>query len=287
MGYGPLAMKARPHRRSAEDVRGLVAELGDLVEDLGLESAPAAPSPTAAPPQPPDGSAVPAAAAPMIDAVPMWEAAEEPAATLWEAFAPHLAEEAPRPWSPAAAMEVVEPASPPNGHPLVPAAGRAAWLPHPHLFTVVTALAVLVAAAMVIFSRLDLGHTSGPPQPVSTADFAVTGLRTVAASTVQQVATAPTLRRFPASVPDIYLDITYRNAAPSDELRVIIVLQPAAPGVAATTVSDESHRHLSSGGEIALTVEAPVGGFVPGTYTVRALYAGHLAQTWSFEVTAP
>ena len=161
---------------------------------------------------------------------------------------------------------------------------RSLWQRRPHLFTVVTVAAVLVAAAVFAFSRLDLGHTSGPPQAIAQSAFQVTGLRTVSAKTPQQVAGAPTARRFLSSASAIYLDINYRNVTARDALRIVILLQPDQNGETPSTVSDNTHTGLDSGGEIALTVEAPPGGFAPGTYTVRALHDDHLEQTWSFEV---
>jgi hypothetical protein len=286
-------MKARPQRPSAKDVRGLMAELGEMVEDLGLETpAPPRPSPAsspAPPASPPADSpaALTAEAIEAIDAVPMWESAEaEPAAdTLWEAFSPHLVGAAPRPWTPEAAMATVPPEAPPGGRAAL-AAPAAPRLRRPHAFTIVTAIAVVAAGAVVTLSRLDLGHTSGPAQPVTNVGFTVTGLRSVAAASAQQVRQAPTVKTFLTSAPAIFLDIDYMQANPDDALRVIILLQRGG-GAAETTVSDETHSHLDSGGEIALTVEAPTGGFLSGTYTVRALHDGHLDQTWTFAVVPP
>jgi len=282
--WGTVAstMKGRRQRSAADDVRGLMAELGSLVDDLGLESTapprPAAPEPAVAPEEAPEELAT----------VPMWEPADEVApAPLWDTFSPHLESDAPpRPWSPAAAMAVLEPAAPPGGHRFTatPAAPRER---RPHGFTVLTAVAVVVAAAVFAFSRLDLGHTSGPAHPVTSVDFTVTGMHTVQAGSASQVAHAPLQRRFLTTVPAIFLDITYANVHPADTLRIVILLQPDQIDLPPTTVSDETHSHLDPGGEIALTVEAPKGGFTPGTYTVRALHDTHLEQVWTFEVNAP
>jgi hypothetical protein len=290
-------MKARPQRPSA-DVRGLMAELGDMVEDLGLETPTPATSGPAAPPSPPASAPAGSAAAPdaaePVAAVPMWESADaEPAATLWQAFSPHLADSAPRPWTPEAAMAPLPPEAPPGARARTAARParslrslRISLQPvRPHLFTVVTAVALAAAVAVVTFSRLDLGHTSGPAQPVTSVGFNVTGLRTVAAASPQQVRGAATVKTFLTTASQIYLDITYRQASPEDTLRVIILLQPGSGGPE-QTVSDETHSHLDRGGEIALTVEAPTGGFLPGTYTVRALHDGHLDETWTFDVVA-
>jgi hypothetical protein len=309
-------MKARPQRPSAEDVRGLMAELGELVQDLGLETPPAQPPPAPAEPAPPAAetpaqaapappAAAPAAAAPLaaelraamadtagavadletVEAVPMWEAAEAapPAPAAWEPATPQRSDEAPHAWSPAAAMLVIEPAAPPQGH-RTAAISMPSRARRPHAFTVVTVLAVVVAAAVFAFSRLDLGRTSGPSQPVTQVAFEVTGLRTVSASSPAGVSRAATQRRFPSTVPAVYLDITYSNVVPADALRIVILLQPDQGNLPQSTVSDETHTRLDPGGEIAVTVEAPPGGFTPGTYTVRALHDGHLEQTATFSV---
>jgi hypothetical protein len=292
-------MKARPPRPLAEDVRGLMAELGDLVEDLGLETAhtaPSGPAPALAETAEVAGVVAPREAASPVEtpaaieelvAVPMWEAAEAPAAPApaWETLVPQRSDEAPRAWSPSAATVVIEPAAPPPGHRIV--VRRPVRERRLHAFTVVTALAVLVAAAVFTFSRLDLGHTSGPSVPVSHTQFELDQLRTVQASSAARVAGAPSVHRFLSTVPAIYLDVTYRNATPGDALRVVILLQPQRGDQPASTVSDQTHTGLDPGGEIALTIQAPPGGFAPGTYTVRALYGDHLEQTATFEVDQP
>jgi len=345
-----VAMKARPQKPGSGDVRGLMAELSDLVDDLGLHDtdapAPAKPEPPATPddqpattPASPPLSAPPPPSAPVwrsgpevltgsaassleshlavpapetaeaapalvpvpepvdavdaVDAVPMWEsAAADPAtAGLWEAFSPELAAEPPRPWSPAAATAVIESAAPPDRPRTAPAHYPAPAVPllqrRPHAFTVVTSLAVVVAAAVFAFSRLDLGHTTGPATAVTHTAFIVDGVRTVAARSAAEVSSARTTDSFPASATAVYLDITYRNVTPSDTLKIVILLQPQHPGEPVVTVSDETHGNLASSGEIAVTVEAPPGGFTPGTYAVRAFHDDNLEQTTSFTVAPP
>jgi len=275
-------MTARPQRPSADDVRGLMAELGELVQDLGLETPPAEPPPAQADTAPPPAAEPP----PAPEAVPMWEAAEAPPAALAPtlAIAPQRLDEAPRAWSPAAAMVVIEPAAPPQGHRTraLPVSSRTR---RPHAFTIVTALAVLVAGAVFAFSRLDLGHTTGPTQPVSQVAFEVTGLRTVAAASAAEVSRQPLTTRFPSTVAAVYLDVTYRNVAAADAMRVVILLQPDLGNAPQSTVSDQTHTGLDPGGEVVLTVPAPGGGFTPGTYTVRVLHDGHLEQTATFQVS--
>jgi hypothetical protein len=331
-----VAMKARDQKPARRQVRGVVEELGGLVEDLGLvdpSATPATPpdsaaptSPTLAAPPPPSapvwrsgpevitGSAAselhPHSAPPPpmpvpdegddeLDAVPMWEsAAAEPPITaveavpptaLWETFSPELAARPVRPWSPAAAMVALEPIAPPDAPHAAPAKAPSAplWQRRPHAFTLLTAVAMLVALAVFAFSRLDLGHTTGPARPVAGPAFVLDTLRTVAAGSPAQVPSAKLLRSFPASATAIYLDVTYRNVTPSDTLQIVILLQPAHPGQPAVTVSDETHRNLPSGGEIAVTVEAPPGGFTPGTYEVRALHDGTLEQSTTFQIRQP
>lgn len=374
-------MNRREHKHAREDVHGLMAELGELVEDLGLKNGtrredPTAPpnerpepaaeaaaeppsvpvpprplpprAPLSAPPPPsapvwrsgpevltgaaasalrgevaerpappveptPPPPAIPApspppppaqaepvllelapAPEPPLEAVPLWETAEPeppraypepepatPGVTLWDAFSPELAAAPPRPWSPAAAMVVVEPAAPPGA----PArTTRAAERFRPHAFTILTAVAVLVAAAIFTFSRLDLGHTTGPAQPVAHAAFILDTLRTVAASSPDRVPQARTTTEFPANAAAIYLDVTYRNVVAADTLQVVILLKPQQNGQPTVAVSDQTHRSLNPNGEQVITVEAPPGGFTPGTYEVRALHDGTLEQSTTFTV---
>jgi hypothetical protein len=158
---------------------------------------------------------------------------------------------------------------------------------HSRLFTVVAAAAMLLAIAALVITRLDLGHTSGPPQAVPSAPFEVTSMRTVQATSASAVAHAPTVDRFPRNVPAIYVDLVYRNVTPQDSLRLIISLLPSVGGNGLLTpVSDVIHSNLDPGGEIAVTVEAPPNGFVPGTYTVMALHSDHLDQSITFRVDA-
>lgn len=335
-------MKARKDKHAHRQVRGVLAELGDLVENLGLVEAPTPPvdpDPVTAerpstPSAPPALSAPPPPSAPVwrsgpevltgsaasslharaveapeaeplprepeveLPAVPMWESADAPPATpgaaatgstsLWETFSPELSSHPPRPWSAAAAMVVLEPIAPPGSSRAsdrVPQPRTASGSRRPHAFTVVTTLAVLVAAAVFAFSRMDLGHTTGPQEPVAHAAFVVDSMRVVSAKSAAQVPSAPTAQRFPSTAPAIYLDVAYRNVSPSDALQIVIILEPQHAGQPPVTVSDERHRNLDAGGEIAVTVEAPPGGFTPGTYTVRALHDGTLEQSATFQVT--
>lgn len=355
-GWGSVStgMKARDHKPARRQVRGVVEELGDLVENLGLvetstpaeaesaESAenppaaapPGSPPPLAAPPPPsaptwrsgPEvvtGSAAsglqlpplpparpvpeaPAAEEPAepepLATVPMWESADpvdeppaEPAAvpavepagsSLWDHFSPELAAKPARPWSPAAAMVELEPLAPPGSRgPSVWAEPmRPFWRHRPHAFTVLTTVAAIVALAVFVFSRVDLGRTTGPSQPVTHPAFVLDTLRAVSATSAAQVRTAKTVTSYPASAQAIYLDITYRNVTADDVLQVVILLRPQQEGQAAVTVSDQTHGHLDPGGEVAITVPAPPGGFTPGSYEVRALHDGTLEQSITFTV---
>ena len=355
-------MTARAHDDRTSDVRGLLAELGELVGDLGLDEpvgvevapvtkkkaarprakrpavAAVVPVPAAVEAQsPPDEVLVAAAAdfteapeaagagdftdgahepfepgahAPALlpqdaaelaelaaaldaDAVPMWETAtdehEPELVPLWDAFAPELDAEPPRAWSLQAAMELVEPAAPARNGDGAPARGvlRLVLSRRPRLFTVTTVAAVLVALSVVVFSRLDLGHTSGPLQPVSKAAFQVTTMRTVDATSAAAVAQATTLSTFPAHTTQIYMDVAYRNASAGDTVRLVIdLLPPPGSGGNPVPVGDQTHQ-LPTGGEIAVTIQGPASGFTPGDYSVTAFHDGHLEQSLTFTVQAP
>jgi hypothetical protein len=318
-----LAMTAYVPDDEEGDVRGLLAELSDLVGDLGLGEAPLAPRASTEP-----GSALPyrygdegdddedldaelesmpvldrpdaelaALAAALAepfrpgapgDAIPLWESLDQPAPplTLWEAFAPELEAEPVRAWSPAAAMAAVEPAAP-TRPPAPAASGRRLAVGggmRSRLLTAATAAAAVVAVGVLAFTRLDLGHTGGPAQAASRGAFQVTAMRTVDAVSPTTVGTAPTLTRFPAGRPAIYMDVVYRNAGDTDTLRLVISLQPPA-GSAGTPipVDDETHV-LPAGGEIAVAIKAPSTGFAPGVYTVKAYHGALVAQSLSFTV---
>ena len=112
-------------------------------------------------------------------------------------------------------------------------------------------------------------------------------MRTVQATSAPAVAHAPTLDRFARNLPAIYIDIVYRNITAQDSLRLIISLVPSTgTNPLLTPVSDVVHSNLDPGGEIAVTVEAPPAGFVPGSYTVIALHNDHLEQRVTFTVDA-
>ncbi|HEV7677088.1 MAG TPA: hypothetical protein VGQ42_00805 [Candidatus Dormibacteraeota bacterium] len=312
-------MTAHEPEPSPADVRQMMAELRDLVGDLGLgeDLPPQSPVPRERAPVTAflkEGAAGMGAVAQAdaatgrayddddddddeefedSDAVPLWEAEVAEVAelvnamTLWDAFAPELETAPSRPWTPAAAMAAVQPAAPPRP----PAVQRQPLLRRwsvpfrNRLFTAITGLAAVAAIAVLLVTRLDLGHTAGPSQAVSGAPFQVTTLRTVSATTPREVASAPAKISFSSDVPAIYLDIVYRNVTASDTLRLRITLQPV--GTAVTTsqlVSDVTHSNLDPGGEIAVTIQAPAGGFLPGTYTVTAMHGAHLEQDIQFVV---
>ena len=284
-------MTPQEQEPSPGDMRKLLDELTDLVGELGL----ADPSATS---QPPVSRTAYAgddddtygdeeyeddayAEEPAEEAAPVAVATVETAG-LWEAFAPELEANPPRAWSPAAAMAVIEPGSPPRP----PRRLRPPPPLHSRLFTAAVAAAALLAIAALVITRLDLGHTSGPPQSLSAAPFEVTSMRTVQATSAPAVAHAPTLDRFARNVPAIYIDIVYRNVTAQDSLRLIISLVPlTGTNQLLTPVSDVVHSNLDPGGEIAVTVEAPPAGFVPGSYTVIALHGDH-EQRITFTVDA-
>jgi len=237
------------------------------------------------------------AAALTFDVVPLWETTDSPTAppdtpdlTLWDAFAPELDAEPPRAWSPAAAMEVLEPAgppAPPEAEPETPTHGRLRATIRSRLFTAATVAAILVAIAVVVLTRVDFGHTSGPAQPVSKAAFEVTMMRTVDATSPASVGVAQTRSSFPAKSTQIFMDVVYRNATSSDTLRLVIdLLPPPGSGGNPAQVGDQTHP-LPGGGEIAVTIQGPADGFSPGDYRVTAFHDGHLEQSLNFTVAAP
>ncbi|HXA29547.1 MAG TPA: hypothetical protein VN193_12480 [Candidatus Angelobacter sp.] len=303
-------MRAKASRDEQGDVRGLLAELGDLVEDLGLEEVvehrPPPPATTDATAQHAETTAPPAAETAVVQPdsndmaelaelaaalVPLWEpAAPAPPTTLWDAFAPELDAAPPRPWTPGAAMEVVEPAGPPRSAESERQPRRLHVFTgalRSRLFTAVTVAAVLIAIAVVVLTRVDFGSTTGPDHPVARAAFEVTRMRTVDATSAAVVAQAPTRSHFPARVTDVFMDVVYRNAGSGDAIRLVIsLLPPAGSGGNPVTVGDQNHV-LPSGGEIAVTIQGPATGFASGDYTVTAFHDGHLEQSLAFTVDAP
>ncbi|HZS15193.1 MAG TPA: hypothetical protein VFC09_11385 [Candidatus Dormibacteraeota bacterium] len=342
-------MTAPTPREDAPDVRNLLAELEELVDDLGLDST--APSGRASAERPRDrrrerrlaavkaelaaaaeelppgteddlgddqdialagdldlpdhytmlpadaaelaalASAVSGAPGTDVELVPFWETADDETVErvpLWDAFSPELEARPARAWSPAAAMEVVEPAAPP-----APAAAprqarlvRVAGAVRRRLFTAVTVAAVLIAAAVLVITHVQLGQTSGPATPQVKAAFEVTTMRTVDATSPSDVAQAPTRSSFPAGVTRVFMDVVYRNAAQGDTLRLVIsLLPPAGSGGTPVQVGDQTHQ-LPTGGEIAVTIQGPSSGFSPGDYTVSAFHDGHLEQSLTFSVEA-
>jgi hypothetical protein len=292
-------MTARVPSDDSGDVRELLAELEELVDDLGLDE-PAVQSRWVGD----DEVELELAAAfgPELDREPAGPAllqadAEELAqlaadlagpsrVSLWDAFAPELDAEPPRAWSPQAATAVVEPAAP-EAPPAATGPSRlrrAGAVLRARMFTAATVAALLIAVAAIIFTRLDLGHTSGPASPVSHAAFAVTAMRTVDATTPTAVGSAPLRSDFPPSTTQIFMDVVYRNATGSDSLRLVITMLPGAgSGGQPISVDDQTHP-LPQGGEIAVTIKGGSAGFAPGIYTVTAFHDGHLEQSLTFTV---
>lgn len=302
-------MRAKASSDESGDVRGLLAELGELVEDLGLEevvehrplppasadsaathveaTAPPAAEAAAVPPDSNDMAELAELAAALV---PLWEpAAPTQPTTLWDAFAPELDAAPPRPWTAVAAMEVVEPGAPPRGAEPEREPRRLhvfASALRSRLFTGVTVAAILIAVAVVVLTRVDFGSTTGPAHPVARAAFQVTSMRTVDATSAAVVAQAPTRSHFPARVTDVFMDVVYRNAASGDAIRLVIsLLPPAGSGGNPVAVGDQNHV-LPGGGEIAVTIQGPATGFASGDYTVTAFHDGHLEQSLTFTVDA-
>ncbi|HEY2703895.1 MAG TPA: hypothetical protein VGL20_09415 [Candidatus Dormibacteraeota bacterium] len=278
-----------------QDFTDLVSELGDLVETLGLEEAPPpARARRSRPPAArrgaprPAASADPAAPAAAV-AVPEVEAAPEPETpatdailddtTYWVPPA-EMVEPGGRPWSPAAAMELL-PGSREAAAAAIATRPGSGWL-----MTVAACTAVALALFALVVSHIDLASTGGPDQAVSAAPFAVSQLRTVAADSTAAVVTAPTTTRFPASTNHLFIEIQYAGATPHDSLQLRVIrdsdgLPP--PSV----VQDHTYRLDNPEGKGAVTVEltAPAGTpFARGRYTVSVVHGQSAAQTVDFTV---
>jgi hypothetical protein len=222
--------------------------------------------------------------------IPLWESAADDDSpkptTLWDAFSPELDAAPPRAWTPAAASEVLEPASPPGAPTEPPDRHRLADAFRSRLFTATTIAAVVVAIAVVILTRIDFGSTTGPAHPVSKAAFEVTTMRTVDATSAATVALAPTHSHFAPKATQVFMDVAYRNAAKGETIRLVIsLLPPAGSGGTPVKVGDQTHQ-LPAGGEIAVTIQGPSTGFSPGDYTVTAFHDGHLEQSLTFTIDA-
>lgn len=271
----------------------LVAELGDLVETLGLEEeappAKRARTPARRAPRPPAASA--AVATPEVESAAEVEAAVEAPpvpevaaadllddTTFWVP-PPEMLEPGGRPWSPAAAMELLPGAS---GHaPAAAVRAHSGWL-----MTLAASTAVALAVFALVVSHIDLASTSGPEHAVSAAPFTVATLRTVAADSAAAVVTAPSTTRFSATVNHLFIDIHYTGATPHDSLELKVIhdsegLPPPA------VVQDHTYRLDTPSGQGVVTVEltAPPGtAFAPGRYTVSVVHGQSAAQTVDFTV---
>jgi hypothetical protein len=185
-----------------------------------------------------------------------------------------------RPWSPAAAMELL-PGSRGASGAAVAVRPRSGWL-----MTVSASVAVALAVFALVVSHIDLASTGGPDHAVSAAPFAVGVLRTVAADSTAAVSSAPTTTRFPASTSHLFIDIHYTGATPHDSLQLRVIhdsdgLPPPA------VVQDHTYRLDSATGQGTVTVEltAPAGSpFAPGRYTVSVVHGQSAAQTVDFTV---
>jgi hypothetical protein len=267
----------------------LVSELGDLVETLGLEEAPP-PARGARPARARRGGAPPHGPAAAVAAPEIEEAAAAPEpevqaadildeTTYWVPPAEML-EPGGRPWSPAAAMELL-PGSRGASGAAVAVRPRSGWL-----MTVSASVAVALAVFALVVSHIDLASTGGPDHAVSAAPFAVGVLRTVAADSTAAVSSAPTTTRFPASTSHLFIDIHYTGATPHDSLQLRVIhdsdgLPPPA------VVQDHTYRLDSATGQGTVTVEltAPAGSpFAPGRYTVSVVHGQSAAQTVDFTV---
>jgi hypothetical protein len=272
----------------------LVAELGDLVETLGLEED--APPPRRAaripsrrgPRRPAAASAAVAApeaeSATEVEAPPEAPPAPELAdllddTTFWVP-PPEMLEPGGRPWSPAAAMELL-PGARSGAAQAAAVRAHSGWL-----MTLAASTAVALAVFALIVSHLDLGSTGGPDHAVSAAPFTVSTLRTVAADSAAAVASAPTVTHFGATTNHLFVDIHYTGATPHDslELKVIRDSEGLPPP---SVVQDHTYRLDTPSGQGVVTVEltAPPGtAFAPGRYTVSVVHGQSAAQTVDFTV---
>jgi hypothetical protein len=279
-----------------QEFTDLVAELGDLVETLGLEEeapAPARRARTAAR-RSPRGAATSSAAVatPEVESVPEVEAGPEPEPELTPADVlddtaywippPEMLEPGGRPWSPAAAMELL-PGTRPGATPVAAPRPHSGWL-----MTIAASAAVGLAVFALVVSHLDLANTGGPDHAVSAAPFTVGTLRTVAADSASAVAAAPNTTHFPATTNHLFVDIHYTGATPHDslELKVIRDSEGLPPP---QVVQDHTYRLDTPTGQGVVTVEltAPAGtAFAPGRYTVSVVHGQSAAQTVDFTVGA-
>jgi hypothetical protein len=222
-------------------------------------------------------------AAPEIEAAPKPETPAGEAilddTTFWVPPAA-MVEPGGRPWSPAAAMELL-PGSREAAAAAIAARPRSGWL-----MTAAASTAVVLALFALVVSHIDLASTGGPDQAVSAAPFTVNQLRTVAAGSTAAVATAPTTTRFATSTNHLFIDIQYSGATPHDslQLRVIRDSDGLPPP---TVVQDHTYRLDNPEGRGSVTVEltAPSGTpFARGRYTVSVVHGQNAAQTVDFTV---
>jgi hypothetical protein len=284
-------MDERPPKASSprREVTDLVSELGELVETLGLEEGPAAPEGTRARqalPTRPDRGSGPAAgrAAAVAEAV---DAAPGPGvdetllddSALWVPPAEAL-EPGGRPWSPAAAMEMLPGVPGSAAQVAIPRSGSS-WL-----MTAAACTAMALAAVAVVVSRVDLAGTSGPDHAISAPPFTVTALRTVAADSASRVASAPTTTRFTPSTNHLFIDIQYSGATPNDSLELRVIHD--SDGLPPPTVVQDHTYSLDTGdgvGTVVVELTAPAGlPFAPGRYTVSVVHGQRAAQNVDFTV---
>jgi hypothetical protein len=286
-------MDERPPKASTprREVTDLVGELGELVETLGLDDGAAAqrasPPRQSLPVPPHRGSpraGGPAAAvAEAVDDVPEPEVDEAllDDSTLWVPPAEAL-EPGGRPWSPAAAMEIV-PGTPGSTAQVVVARPGSSWL-----MTAAACAAMVGAVAAVVVSRVDLASTSGPDHAISAPPFTVTALRTVAADSVGAVASAPTTTRFTASTNHLFIDIEYAGATPDDSLELRVIHDSNPDGLPPPTVVQDHTYSLTSAdgnGTVVVELTAPTGlPFASGRYTVSVVHGDRAAQSVDFTV---
>jgi hypothetical protein len=185
-----------------------------------------------------------------------------------------------RRWSPATAMQPLPPLAPPL--PVQPRVGTAdkdaadsSWL-----MTGVVLLAVLVAAAVVIATHIDLGRTTGPPFSVAALDVHAAGIG----------APPPVVGHFPSTTMELDYTSSYNGSKAGDTLVFHITSQPSAPGSPTVAFPDATRSFTDTdapSGEVRGTITPPGHAFVPGRYTLEAIHNGTVLRSSTFVVDEP
>ena len=148
------------------------------------------------------------------------------------------------------------------------------------LMTGVVLLAVLVAAAVVIATHIDLGKTTGPPFSVAALDVHAAGIG----------APPPVVGHFPSTTMELDYTCSYNGSKAGDTLVFHITSQPSAPGSPTVAFPDATRSFTdtdASTGEVRGTITPPGHAFVPGRYTLEAIHNGTVLRSSTFVVDEP